>query len=235
MALKTKTDYFGLAASGWTIASTSENREVGTAEATSDDGFLVAVEAFGERLTPTCDYVATSNATLSSVVLGSVMTVDNDKKIALGSVSITTRAGEAPTMTASGSQIENNGTAHCTATLTGINVSHLFHAQDFGLFTVTGGQLIDSTLNIEGDIGIAEVDGVIKSSDLVGARITVSGTIVGVSNAGAISTPTVTLNTPTGRVLQGVFTSPLSETNPNGDFPQYTFTATWGLKADSNS
>ena len=138
-------------------------------------------------------------------------------------------------MTASGSQIEDGGTAHCTATLTGVSVSRLFHAQDFGLFNVSGGQLIDSTLDIEGDIGTADVDGVIKSSDLVGARITVSGTIVGVSNAGAISTPTVTLNTPTGRVLQGVFTSPLSETNPNGDFPTYTFTATWGMKADSNS
>jgi len=77
------------------------------------------------------------------------------------------------------------------------------------------------------------VDGVIKSSDLVGGSIEVTGTIIGVSDAGVISTPTVTLGTPGGNVLSGVMTQPLTETNPNGDFPSYTFTARWPLKADA--
>lgn len=99
------------------------------------------------------------------------------------------------------------------------------------MFTLSGGQLTDSTFNAEGSIGTAEVDGVIKSSDLVGGKVTVSGTIVGVSDSGAISTPTVTLKTFNGKT--GVFTSPLSETNPNGDFPTYSFTAEWALAADA--
>ena len=74
-------------------------------------------------------------------------------------------------MTATGSEIEANGVAHCTATLTGIALSSLFHAQDFGLFTVANGQLTDSTLTIEGNIATADIDGVIKASDLVGASI----------------------------------------------------------------
>ena len=33
MALKTKTDYFGLATAGFEVSSTSENRSIGSAEA----------------------------------------------------------------------------------------------------------------------------------------------------------------------------------------------------------
>ncbi len=95
---------------------------------------------------------------------------------------------------------------------------------------MTGGQLTDSTLTAEGQVGTAEVDGVVKSSDLVGGKVTVTATIVGVGNNGGISTPTVALNAFCGKA--GMFTSPLSETNPNGDFPTYTFTAEWALSAD---
>lgn len=133
-------------------------------------------------------------------------------------------------MTASGQQIEDGGTANCTCTLGAINVSGLYHAQDFGMFTVANGQLTDSTLNAEGNIATAEVDGIIKSSDLVGGKLTVSGTIVGVSDAGTIGKPSVTLKTVGGKA--GVFTSPLSESNPNGDFPTYSFTAEFPLAAD---
>lgn len=133
-------------------------------------------------------------------------------------------------MTASGQQIELSGTAHCTCTLGNVSVTGLFHAQDFGLFSVSGGQLTNSTFTADGTIGTAEVDGVVKASDLVGGKVTVTGTIVGVSDAGVISTPTVTLSSFGGKA--GVFTQPLSETNPNGDFPSYQFSAEWPLAAD---
>lgn len=163
--------------------------------------------------------------------MGSVNEVD-DKSIALASVSITTKAGQAPTMQASGQQIEDDGEEHCTCTLSSISLSGLYHAQDFGLFTVSNGQLTDSTFTAEGQVGTAEVDGVVKSSDLVGGKVTVTATIVGVSSTGTISTPTVTLKAFGGKT--GKFTSPLSETNPNGDFPAYTFTAEWALSADAS-
>lgn len=116
-----------------------------------------------------------------------------------------------------------------------MTVSPLYHAQDFGLFTVTNGQLTQSTLTITGDIATTLIDGVIKSSDLVGGSIEVTGTIVGVTSAGTIATPSITLGTPSGNVLSGVITQPLTETNPNGDFPTYSFTARWPLKADVGS
>lgn len=236
MALLSKIDYYGLAGSGFVAESTSEGKTAGyQAEARGEDGFLVAIDVGPDRQAPTVNYVATSNATISSIVIGSVTTIGtgaDTHKVALGGVTITTSAGEPVRMTATGSEIEENGVAHCTATLTGISLSSLFHAQDFGLFTVANGQLTDSTLTIEGNIGTADVDGVIKASDLVGAAIRVSGTIVGVSDAGAIATPTVTINTPSGNVLPGVMTQPLTQTNPNGDFPTYEFEITFGLKAD---
>lgn len=112
-------------------------------------------------------------------------------------------------------------------------MSGLFHAQTFGLFSVSGGQLNSSTLNINANVATTTIDGVIKSSDLVGGSIEVTGTIIGVSDAGAISVPTITLSTPSGNVGTGVITQPLTETNPNGNFPTYSFTAHWPLKADS--
>lgn len=229
MALKTKTDYFGLAKAGLEIASTAENRTQDTASATGANGFVVANEEVGdESLAPQCDYIVTGDVSVSGIVLGSVNTIDS-KAIALASVTISTRAGEAPTLQAKGQQIESGGAAHCTCTLSSISISALFHAQTFGLFTVTGGQLQDSTLTAEGNIATAKVDGVIKASDLVGGKLTVSGTIVGVSDAGAISTPSITLTT--GK--NGILTQPLTETNPNGDYPSYSFTAEFPLAADS--
>ena len=233
MSLLAKVDYYGLSANGFEVESTSENKSAGfQAEARGEDGFLVAVEVGADRMAPAVNYVATSDVSIGSVVIGSVKTVDG-KKIALGSLTITTSAGEPVRASASGSQIEDGGTAHCTATLSGITLSPLFHAQTFGLFTYANGQLTDSTLTVVGNIGLAECDGVIKASDLVGAQIRVSGTIIGVTDEGAIATPTITVGTPSGNVLQGVITQPLTQDNPNGDFPSYTFEIMFGLRADS--
>lgn len=232
--LKPKIDYFGLSASGFEVTDTAENKAAGyIAEARSNDNFMVAVDAFGEVIKPTVDYVVTNNASLSGVVLGSVKTIGG-KTIALGNVTLNTNAGQPPTMQASGSQIEDGGVAHCKCTMQGITLSPLYHAQTFGLFTVNNGQLNSSTLTMEGDIGTTMVDGVIKSSDLIGASIKVSGTVVGVNSNGAISTPSITINAPSGNVLSGIMTTPLSETNSNGQYPVYNFECMWGVKADAH-
>lgn len=232
MALLNKIDYWGLSASGFEVESTSENKAVGfTAEARGENGFLVALEVGGERIAPTVNYIATNDVDIASVKLGEVKTIGG-KQLALGSLTITTGAGEPVRATATGSQIEDGGEEHCTATLSGIALSPLFHAQTFGLFSYTNGQLTNSTLNVEGTVATAEKDGVIVASDLVGASIRVSGTLIGVTDAGAIATPTLSVGTPSGNVLSGVITQPLTLDNPNGDYPSYNFEITFGLKAD---
>lgn len=73
-----------------------------TATANGPDNFVVAIDVGGNNVAPQVDYVAASTAKLSGIVLGSVTTV-LDKKVALGGITVTTQAGAAPTMTATGS------------------------------------------------------------------------------------------------------------------------------------
>lgn len=84
---------------------------------------------------------------------------------------------------------------------------------------MSNGQLTQSTLTVNASIGTAPVDGVIKASDLVGGSLVITGTIVGVNDEGEISTPTITPFPASGNLGDGVLTQPLSETNPNGDYP----------------
>ena len=97
------------------------------------------------------------------------------------------------------------------------------------MFTLSAGQLQSSTCDINADLATADKDGTIVASDLVGGTVTINATLVGVDNSGNIATPTVSLNTYNGNA--GTFTQPLSESNPNGDYPTYTFTAVWPLRA----
>ena len=232
MSLKTKVDYFQLSSSGFEIESTTENKSVGyIAQAQGADGFVVAVDVGDEIVAPTVDYVLTADGSLSNIKLGEKKTVLG-KKVCIGGITINTAAGQPVKMSVSGQQVEDNNTQGCTCTLGSISLDHLFHAQHFGLFDVSNGQLTQSTLTVNASIGTAPVDGVIKASDLVGGSLVITGTIVGVNDEGEISTPTITPFPASGNLGDGVLTQPLSETNPNGDYPQYTFEITYPLKAD---
>lgn len=73
-----------------------------TATANGPDNFVVAIDVGGNIAAPQVDYVAATSATLSGLKLGKVYDALSGK-IALGGVSITTAAGQAPTMTVTGS------------------------------------------------------------------------------------------------------------------------------------
>lgn len=124
-------------------------------------------------------------------------------------------------MTASGSQVES-GTAHatCTAELPNIVIGGLHHAQTFGAFTLTGAgaHLTQSTFTAQCEVSTAEKDGVILAHDIVGGTVTVTGTVQ-VSDA---SYPVPTITPSAGWSI----TAPLTETNPDSNFPTYTFTIT---------
>lgn len=107
-----------------------------------------------------------------------------------------------------------------------VTVSPLHHAQTFGAFAITGAgaHLTQSSFAAECTVSTADKDGVPLAHDIVGGKVTVTGTIQ-VSNS-AYGVPTVT---PTNGWS---FTSPLTETNPDGDFPTYTFGLTTYLSAN---
>lgn len=229
MALKTKVDPFGLNITGLECVSTEENVSASTAEATGEDGFVVATEVFGARKAPSAEYIITANTVnLSGIVFGE----KSSEHIVKSNLSVTTGAGNAPNVSISGQEVESTTglTKACKCTLPSITISGLHHAQDFGIFTVagTGAHLTQSTLTISSNITTAEADGVIKASDLTGGKITVTGTIQ--VSSPTYAAPTVTLKQVGGKA--GVMTSPLSCSNPNGNFPTWTFTAEYPLAAD---
>lgn len=230
MALMTKTDLFGIADNTIVVSDTSENASISSAEARGEDGFVVAVEGFGERKNPTVNYIVVGDTSSKSIVLGEASGTGNTKMVPV-SVSISTSAGSAPTISVTGQSVPSGAVLSdcCKCTVELDDLSALHHAQLLGgvTFSGSGAHLIDSTWSAECEISNAEVDGNIKAFDITGGKETVTATIqVSGTSYGA---PTVTL--PTG----WAFTSPLSLTNPNGDFPTYTFTAEHPLAADSAS
>ena len=227
MSFKTKSDYYGLGAvTGLALTSTAENKSKSVAEARGEDGFVVAVEPFGETSAPSCDLVVKGDVTLSSIVLGAITTIGTHK-YCLANLTISTAAGSAPTVSASGQQVADNATVKCKVTLPSITISGLFHAQDFGAFTLggTGAHLTSCSLEISGTVATATKDGDIIAHDLTDVRMTVNANIqVSDSNYGA---PTVTA------ASGWTITNPISETNPDADFPTYTCQLVKTLAADS--
>ncbi len=228
MAFKAKTTHYDLGTvSNAVLVSVTENRSASTVEARGDDGFIVASFVFGEKSAPSEEYVIKGDVALTGIKMGSVKAVGGDS-FALESITVTTSAGAAPTMSVAGQQVEDGAASGCTVTLPAISVSGLHHAQTFGQFTVggQGAHLTQSTLTISGTISTAEKDGETIAFDLTDCRMAISGTIQ-VSDA-AYGIPTVTPQT--GWVL----TSPITETNPDSNYPTYSFTLTKFFAADED-
>lgn len=225
MAFKTKTTHYDLGTiTNAVLVSVTENRSASTVEAKGEDGFVVASQVFGEKSAPSEEYAIKGDVTLTGIKMGSVKTVGGDS-FALESITVTTSAGAAPTMSVSGQQVEDGAASGCTVTLPAVTVSGLHHAQTFGQFTVggQGAHLTQSTLTITGTISTAEKDGETIAFDLTDCSMTITGTIQ-VSDA-SYGTPTVTAS-------GWVVTSPITETNPDSNYPTYSFTITKFLAAD---
>ena len=230
MSFKAKSDYYGLSAQAenLVLTSTTENRSASVAEAKGEDGFVVATEMYGNVSAPACEYVAKGDVSLDAIKIGTVTVID-EHSFCLSSLSFSTSAGAAPTASASGQQVEDGAKVACTCTLPSISVDGLHHAQTFGAFTVSGkgAHLTQSSLNVNGTVSTATKDGEVIAHDITDVRLEVSGTIQ-VSDS-TYAAPTVALS------ADWVMTSPLSETNPDGDFPTYAFTATKFLTADGTA
>ena len=219
MAFKNKIDIYGLSSvNGLEIGSVTENRTSQIVEAQGEDGFVVANQVFGEVTAPACEYIVKGrNISLGNITLGGIHVADG-KSYCLTNVGITTGAGQTPTVNASGSQIEDQATSACTAVLSGISFSGLHHAQTFGAFNISGdgAHLTNSSLDAACTLNTVSKDGVIIAHDITDGRMTVTGTIQ-VSDA---SYGVPTLSAATGWII----TAPLSETNPDSNYPTYNFT-----------
>lgn len=153
------------------------------------------------------------------MTLGGISNVEG-KSYCLTDVSITTAAGQAPTINCSGQQVEENATAACTSSLGVTSLNGLHHAQTFGAFTVNGDgcHLTQCSMSAKCVLNVVSKDGIALAHDIYDSRIEIAGTIQ-VSDAD--------YNEPSIVVESGwIITAPLTETNPDSNYPTYTFTLT---------
>lgn len=223
MSLKQKQDYYGLMTldANLVLVSTTENKSASNVEAQGEDGFVVANEMFGVRAAPTCEYILKHDVSMGTIKMGAIKSITDMGNFVLTGFEVNTQAGSAPTVSASGSQVEADATPTCYAMLPAITIGALHHAQTFGAFTVSGAgaHLTQSTFSAQCTLSTAEKDGTILAHDIVGGTMTITGTI-------QVSDPSYPVPTLTTLGTGWQITSPITETNPDSNFPTYTFTLT---------
>ena len=220
MAFLEKTDYFGLSGTALECTTSNDGASASVAEAKGADGSVVAHEVYGEALAPSCDYLLKADWTSAAgaVKLGSVKATGG-KSVALASVAINTSAGSAPTVAASGEQVEDGATDGCLYEVPAFSLPKTHHAHIlFGAFTLSGAGCHLTAANYTASAGITKAtkEGAVLAHDVGEGKIEAVVTIV---QTGAAA--------PSLAAGEGwSITSPLAMTNPDADYPTYSATLT---------
>lgn len=229
MAFLTKVDPFGISSSTLAVKSTSDGNSGSVAEATDENGTIVAQESYGNRMSPSAEYALKKETTFDEIVLGGVSTYKT-KRVVLTQLTINTSAGGEPTISASGEEIEASADGTCPATYTipefTLGVCH--HAKIlFSAFSIsgTGCYLNSANYTAQCENGTAMIEGAVVAHGVYGAYLEVTAEIIATSG----TAPTVTPG-------QGwVVSSPLAETNPDAEYPTYSITLRKPIAKDSAS
>lgn len=227
MSFKPKTEPYGIAdGTNIVITSTNGNETATNVTAMGEDGSIVANEVCGFVSAPSAELALKADITKAAGAwkLGHVTTADT-KSYALGSITITTTAGGAPTISISGNQVEDGATEGCTYSVPAFSLSKKHHAQIlFSAFSLsgTGCHLTGATYTISGTINVVTKDAVPIAFDIVEGKIEVAVTV---KQCGS-DAPTLTAGT------DFEVTSPLASTNPDADYATYTATLTKYLAKD---
>lgn len=229
MAFLTKGDPFGISSSTLAVKSTSDGNSGSVAEATDENGTIVAQESYGNRMSPSAEYALKKETTFDEIVLGGVSTYKT-KRVVLTQLTINTSAGGEPTISASGEEIEasSDGTCPATYTIPEFTLGVCHHAKIlFSAFSLsgTGCYLNSANYTAQCENGTAMIEGAVVAHGVYGAYLEVTAEIVATSG----TVPTVTPG-------QGwVVSSPLAETNPDADYPTYSITLRKPITLDTSS
>ena len=231
MSFQAKTDYFGLSTasgSSFVITDSSENKTAQTVNGHDEKGDIVAYEVFGETMAPSCSYVLKADANLSSIVIGSPITVGSDK-FTIVSVNISTSAGSPPKIDVSGEQIPSDTThSDCTYTIPAATIKVCHHAQTlWSAFTLSGAgcYLTDASYTAGGTLTKASKDGDTVAFDISDGQLTATLTI---QQTGSTE-PSIQ---PGGNWY---ITSPLTKSCADSTLPSWSVTLTKNLSHDSQS
>jgi len=255
-------DYFKLVASSspkLKIKSSSENRSKETASGQNTHGDTVVVDSYGETAAPSAEYeVIADMAAADLPVLGKVVAADSTnpdikiggtgRPVALGSITISTQTGSAPTITASGQAIHAGGTQIRWYDLADIfpafSLTTRHRAQDFlGLCAIKKGSesatpiedygLSSVNANFPVEFTLAQPQGVLLNYDLHGGTVTVDYTM----NWYAATAPEIELAS--GVPANTTITTPKGRSDPENGYTQYTWQVSVPLvgsdEAPSNS
>ena len=229
MAFLTKVDPFGISSSTLAVKSTSDGNSGSVAEATDENGTIVAQESYGNRMSPSAEYALKKETTFDEIVLGGVSTYKT-KRVVLTQLTINTSAGGEPTISASGEEIEASADGTCPAAYTipefTLGVCH--HAKIlFSAFAITGTgcYLNSANYTAQCENGTAMIEGAVVAHGVYGAYLEVTAEII--STSGTV--PTVTPGT------GWVVSSPLAETTPGADYPSYSITLRKPIALDTPS
>ena len=229
MAFLTKVDPFGISSSTLAVKSTSDGNSGSVAEATDENGTIVAQESYGNRMSPSAEYALKKETTFDEIVLGGVSTYKT-KRVVLTQLTINTSAGGEPTISASGEEIEasSDGTCPATYTIPEFTLGVCHHAKIlFSAFAITGTgcYLNSANYTAQCENGTAMIEGAVVAHGVYGAYLEVTAEII--STSGTV--PTVTPGT------GWVVSSPLAETNPDADYPTYSITLRKPISIDTSS
>lgn len=237
-------DYFGLVAAQspkLKVKSSNENPSMQTASGPNTPGDTVVVDGYGETAAPSSEYEVIADMTAADLpVLGNVISAANSNisigdtahPVVLGTLSISTQTGSAPTLTANGQAIQVGGTQKRWYNLKSIfpnfSLSTRHRAQDFlGLCVIKKGADAASPVEDYGlssvnaqfpiEITLAQPQGVLLNYDLHGGMVTVDYTM----NWYAATPPEVSLasNIPANTT----FTNPKGRSDPENGYTQYTW------------
>ena len=233
MAFATKTDPFGIVGSAGILecVSVTDNKTASVAEAHDENGSFVAHEVFGEQIAPSAEYKVKKSGDIEGVTLGAVTTYDN-KRVVLTNFQVNTSAGGETTVSASGEQVEASSDGTCPAQfeLPDIPVGVCHHAHNLiDDLTIggTGCYLQSANYTFACSLGKATKDGTCIAHGVYEAYAEAQIEIIQTGS----SAPTLTLENGSDWFIS----SPLSQTNPDADYPTWSATLRKHLEKDAET
>ncbi|MBP5510632.1 MAG: hypothetical protein J6Z49_06920 [Kiritimatiellae bacterium] len=167
--------------SGLTVKNSEEGYHIELATAQDSNGDTIAAENYGGTYAPKSTYVVTGEVNLANLALGTVYTGEIggiNRKFMLTNVVIETGAGESPTVTLSGTEVESSAVTQRTYRLCGTLTPRVRSQDVAGAFANTSENMKSVKTEFDCNVAEATVSGIPVASGVCNARVTVSATFI---------------------------------------------------------
>jgi hypothetical protein len=183
MAFQAPYDFFGLAtdSNGLVVQESSENASAAIATGHDDKGDIVAHHTFGERMSPSATYILGKDYSMPSLKCGTPVAGTGDyadKKFVYAGVTISTSAGQPPSIQVTGEEIPSSiDHSDCKYTFPSETLKLCHHAQVLWGAPLnnlgTGNYLQSANYTAGGNLSTATKDGLVVSYDITEGQLEV--------------------------------------------------------------